>query len=101
MKEADGRQESVPERSPRIGGVADAGYVQWRLGASAGAVPGEPAGGPRVAAAAGEGYLKLFLLGIFNPVVGTMQGLCRASHLERVQEECGLGPVARWRFSDA
>ena len=48
-----------------------------------------------------EGYLKLFLLGIFNPVVGTMRGLCQASGLPRVQEECGLGAVALSRFSEA
>jgi len=48
-----------------------------------------------------EGYLKLFLLGIFKPVVGTMRGLCQASGLPRVQEECGLGRVALSRFSEA
>jgi len=48
-----------------------------------------------------EGYLKLFLLGIFNPVVGTMRGLCQASGLPRVQAECGVGAVALSRFSEA
>src|ERR1051325_5427983 len=32
-------------------------------------------------------YLRLFLLGVFNPVVTSMRGLCAASALGRVQEE--------------
>jgi hypothetical protein len=35
-------------------------------------------------------YLKLFLFGLFNPVVDSMRGICSISALPRVQEEvCG------------
>ena len=49
-----------------------------------------------------EEYLGLFLFGLFNPVVGSMRGLCAASRLRRVREEAGTGgPVALSRFSEA
>jgi len=49
-----------------------------------------------------EEYLSLFLLGLFNPVVDSMRGLCEASHLRRVREQTGAeGPVALSRFSEA
>ncbi len=42
-----------------------------------------------------RGYLSLFLLGVFNPVVESMCGLCRASALPKVRELAGIaGPVA-------
>lgn len=45
-------------------------------------------------------YLKLFLFGLFNPVVETMRGLCEVSALTRVQEEvCGIR-VTPPRFSE-
>jgi hypothetical protein len=48
-----------------------------------------------------EEYLSLFLLGLFNAVLTSMRGLCAASELPRVQEECGGdGPVALARFSE-
>lgn len=46
-------------------------------------------------------YLGLFLLGIFNPVVNTMRGLCQASHLARVQAEFGGRPVSLGSFSES
>lgn len=46
-------------------------------------------------------YLSLFLLGLLNPVVRTMRGLCRASHLERVQEDACHRPVSLGSFSEA
>lgn len=46
-------------------------------------------------------YLSLFLLGLLNPVVRTMRGLCRASRLERVQEEICQRPVSLGSFSEA
>jgi Transposase DDE domain len=46
-------------------------------------------------------YLSLFLLGLLNPVVGTMRGLCAASRLERVQREVCTRPVSLGSFSEA
>lgn len=46
-------------------------------------------------------YLSLFLFGLLNPVVRTMQGLCAASHLARVQREVCGRPVSPASFSDA
>lgn len=46
-------------------------------------------------------YLSLFLLGIFNPVIESMRGLCQASQLERVQREVCHRPVSRSSFSEA
>ena len=46
-------------------------------------------------------FLSLFLLGLFNPVVRTMRGLCAASDLPRVQEEVCSGHVSLGSFSEA
>jgi Transposase DDE domain len=46
-------------------------------------------------------YLSLFLLGLLNPVVRTMRGLCAASHLQRVQQEVCSRPVSLGSFSEA
>jgi hypothetical protein len=46
-------------------------------------------------------YLSLFLLGLLNPVVRTMRGLCEASHLARVQDEVCNRPVSLGSFSEA
>lgn len=46
-------------------------------------------------------YLSLFLLGLFNPVVRTMRGLCAASDLPRVQEEVCRRHVSLGSFSEA
>jgi hypothetical protein len=46
-------------------------------------------------------YLSLFLLGLLNPVVRTMRGLCEASHLARVQDEVCSRPVSLGSFSEA
>lgn len=48
-----------------------------------------------------EEYLSLFLLGMFNPVLGSMRALCQASHLRRVQEQCGSAGISLSRFSEA
>jgi hypothetical protein len=48
-----------------------------------------------------EPYLGLFLFGLFNPIVDSMRGLCRASELPRVQAEISHGVVALSRFSEA
>jgi hypothetical protein len=46
-------------------------------------------------------YLSLFLFGLFNPVVTTMRGLCKASALPRVQAQvCGRA-VSLGGFSEA
>lgn len=46
-------------------------------------------------------YLSLFLFGLFNPVVRTMQGLCAASDLGRVREEVCGRHVSLGSFSEA
>jgi hypothetical protein len=46
-------------------------------------------------------YLSLFLLGVFNPVITSMRGLCQASHLQRVQAEVCQRPVSLGSFSEA
>lgn len=46
-------------------------------------------------------YLSLYLLGLLNPVVRTMRGLCSASGLERVQQEICHRPVSLGSFSEA
>jgi hypothetical protein len=45
-------------------------------------------------------YLSLFLLGLFNPVVTSMRGLCAASQLPRVQETIGGPAVSLGSFSE-
>jgi hypothetical protein len=45
-------------------------------------------------------YFGLFLLGLFNPVIDSMRGLCAASGLAKVREFIGLdGPVGLSSFS--
>lgn len=46
-------------------------------------------------------YLSLFLLGLLNPVVRTLRGLCAASHLDRLQKEVCSRPVSLGSFSEA
>lgn len=46
-------------------------------------------------------YLGLFLFGLVNPVVRTMNGLCAASQLGRVQKEVCSRPVSLGSFSEA
>jgi hypothetical protein len=48
-----------------------------------------------------EEYLSLFLLAMFNPVIGSMRALCQASRLQRVQEQCGARAIGLSRFSEA
>ena len=48
-----------------------------------------------------EEYLSLFLLAMFNPVLGSMRALCQASRLGRVQEQCQAQVVSLSRFSEA
>jgi hypothetical protein len=46
-------------------------------------------------------YLGLFLLGLINPVVRTMRGLCAASSLAKVQAQICTHPVSLGSFSEA
>ncbi len=46
-------------------------------------------------------YLSLYLFGLLNPVVRTMNGLCAASHLPRVQADICTRPVSLGSFSEA
>ena len=48
-----------------------------------------------------EEYLSLLLLAMFNPVLGSMRGLCQASRLQRVQEQCQSASISLSRFSEA
>jgi len=48
-----------------------------------------------------QNYLRLFLLGVFNPIVTSMRGLCEASHWPRVQQVACGQTVVPSRFSDA
>lgn len=50
-----------------------------------------------------DGYLSLFLFGLFNPVVESMRGLCAASVLPRVSDEVlqRPGKVSLGSFSEA
>lgn len=48
-----------------------------------------------------DDYLSLFLLGLLNPVVATMRGLCAASRLQRVQAEVCARAVSLGSFSEA
>ena len=47
-----------------------------------------------------RGYFGLFLLGLFNPLIDSMRGLCAASTLAKTRELIGLdGPVGLSSFS--
>lgn len=46
-------------------------------------------------------YASLFLLGVFNPIVTSMRGLCQASQLAKVQREVCRRPVSLGSFSEA
>ena len=46
-------------------------------------------------------YLTLFLLGLFNPVVRTVRGICAASQLQKVQRHWNSPPVSLGSFSEA
>ena len=46
-------------------------------------------------------YLSLYLFGLLNPVLKTMQALCAASHLARVRREVGTRSVSLGSFSEA
>lgn len=45
-------------------------------------------------------YLGLFLLGLLNPVITTLRGLVRASHLQKVQEHICARPVSLGSMSE-
>lgn len=46
-------------------------------------------------------YFSLFLFGLLNPVVDSMRGLCKASHLNRVRQDICSRPVSLGSFSEA
>lgn len=46
-------------------------------------------------------YTSLFLLGVFNPIVTSMRGLCQASRLAKVQREVCRRKVSAGSFSEA
>lgn len=46
-------------------------------------------------------YTSLFLLGVFNPLVTSMRGLCQASRLAKVQREVCRRNVSAGSFSEA
>lgn len=46
-------------------------------------------------------YTSLFLLGVFNPIVTSLRGLCQASRLDKVQREVCRRQVSAGSFSEA
>jgi hypothetical protein len=48
-----------------------------------------------------EDYLSLQLIGLVNPTVKTMRGLCAATHLPRLQRQWGCGPMSLGSVSEA
>lgn len=46
-------------------------------------------------------YLCAFLFAQFNPVIGSMRGLCGCSHFRRVQQEVCSRPISLGSFSEA
>lgn len=96
-------------RASRTEPLSDAALVRWRLIADfrerlEKQLKGRPAGGtwsdPQRQLQSID-YLSLFLLGLFNPVVRTMRGLCAASDLPRVQAEVCGRHVSLGSFSEA
>ena len=55
---------------------------------------------PRRTLAASD-YFSLLLFALFNPVVRTLRGLCKATHLNRVQKEVSSSRVSLASFSEA
>jgi DDE family transposase len=72
-----------------------------RLGQAAGTVPLHPSWSHPERRLQYSDYLSLFLLGLLNPVVRTMRGLCSVSRLKRVQQEICSRPVSLGSFSEA
>ena len=77
------------------------GDFKRRLARAAGTVPLAPTWSHPQRLLHCADYLSLFLLGLLNPVVRTMRGLCRASGLKRVQQEVCSRPVSLGSFSEA
>jgi Transposase DDE domain len=48
-----------------------------------------------------EDYLSLLLIGLFNPTVRTLRGLCSATHLPRLQRQWGCGSMSLGSTSEA
>jgi hypothetical protein len=48
-----------------------------------------------------EDYLSLLLIGLFNPTVRTLRGLCAATHLARLQRQWGCGSMSLGSTSEA
>lgn len=92
------KQEFKPEELGRFKLVAD--FVE-RLNQSVHNFPVHPSWSDPKRRLELSQYLSLFLLGLLNPVVKTMRGLCASSHLPRVQEGIGGGPVSLGSFSEA
>src|ERR1700731_3812753 len=72
-----------------------------RLRQAAGTVPLHPSWSHPERLLHYSDYLSLFLLGVLNPVVRTMRGLCSLSRLKRVQQEICSRPVSLGSFSEA
>jgi len=74
---------------------------QARLAQAAATLPSHPTWSDSRRQLQQADYLSLFLFGLLNPVVRTMNGLCAASRLERVQQEICSRPVSLGSFSEA
>jgi len=99
----------APRRSGKLEKVRERDLSRWRLvddfqARLARAAGQQPLGATWTHPLRGLGYgdyLSLYLLGLLNPVVRTMRGLCAASRLQRVQEEICHRPVSLGSFSEA
>jgi hypothetical protein len=99
----------VPERTASPTALTEQDLSRWRLIADfrarlAQAAPlgtAHPTWSDPVRRLQAADYLSLFLFGLLNPVVRTMNGLCAASHLDRVQREVCSRPVSLGSFSEA
>jgi hypothetical protein len=101
--------QRVPTLAPVTAALTEGDLSRWRLIADfrarlAQAAPPSPAhptwaDSRRLLQQAD--YLSLYLFGLLNPVVRTMNGLCAASHLPRVQADICTRPVSLGSFSEA
>lgn len=87
MTEKDLRHWSLIDRFAKC--------LDRRLGASQGSW-----GDPRRKLGQAQ-YLTLFLLGLFNPVVHTVRGICAASQLQKVRRHWNSPAVSLGSFSEA
>lgn len=99
----------VKKSAPATPNFSEKDLIGWRLVQQfqaqltpllAERVPSNSEQDPRRTLAAID-YFSLLLFTLFNPVVGTLRGLAKASELDRVQREVGSHRVSLASFSEA